>query len=261
MSGIAGDFTTVDDTQDASWFIQFSDAMNAMPGQRETRQALIAALGPLVGQQVLDVGCGAGDDTREVAELVGQDGRVVGVDISEAMLVEARRRGGPVEFTPGDMHALPFADGTFDRVRAKLVRMHSPDIDVTDDELVRVLRPGGKLAAFDFDFDTLSLDHPDKAATRAITHYWADSHRQPWCGRQTRRRFLARGLAEVTVTPWPVVATYEMFRTAVDGALTEGVATGALDVSPDEWWRPLAEAAETGDFFACVTGYVLEAVR
>lgn len=261
MSGIIGNFTTVDEAEDASWFIQFSDTLNAMPEHHGTRQALITALGPLERQQVLDVGCGAGDDTREVAALVGPNGRVVGIDISEAMLAEARRRGGPVEFTHGDMHALSFADESFDRVRAKLVRMHSPDIDTADDELVRVLRPGGKLAAFDFDFETLALDHPDKATTRAITHYWADHHRQPWCGRQTRRRFLARGMADVTVTPRPITVSYEFFHTIMDGALTEGVMTGALDVSPDEWWHPLSEAAAAGHFFANIIGYVLEAVR
>lgn len=261
MTGIVGNFSTVDDTGDASWFIRFSDVQNKIPEQQRTRQALIAVLGPLAGRQILDVGCGAGDDTREVAELVGPDGHVIGLDISEATLAEARKRGGPVEFTLGDMHKLSYADESFDGVRAKLVRMHSPDIDTADDELIRVLRPGGKLAAFDYDFDTLAVDHPDRATTREIVHYWADHHQQPWCGRQTRRRFLARGLKNVTVTPHPVSVTYEFFRSAMDGALTEGVASGALDVSPDEWWRPLSEAADEGRFFACAMGFILDATR
>ena len=261
MTGIVGNFSTVDDTGDPSWFIRFSDAQNKIPEQQRTRQALIAVLGPLAGRQILDVGCGAGDDTREVAELVGPDGHVIGIDISQATLAEARKRGGPVEFTFGDMHKLPYADESFDGVRAKLVRMHSPDIETADDELIRVLRPGGKLAAFDYDFDMLAIDHPDRTTTREIMRYWADHHQQPWCGRQTRRRFLKRGLKDVTVTPHPVLATYELFHAIMDGPLAEGVASGALDVSPEEWWSPLAEAAAEGQFFACAMGFILDATR
>lgn len=260
-AGIAGKFTTVDDTEDVSWFIRFSDTVNAMPEHRGTRQALVNALSPLERQHVLDVGSGPGDDTRTLAELAGPEGRVVGLDLSEAMLTEARRRGGPVEFMHGDVHALPFADDTFDRVRAKLVRMHCPDIDRADDELIRVLKPGGKLAVFDFDFETFTLDHPDKVMTRAIARHWTDHHTQEWCGRQTRRRFLMRGMTDVTITPRTVQIPYDFFRTLMVGTLAEAVATGALDVSPEEWWRPLTEAAEVGQFFATLTGFVVGATK
>jgi ubiquinone/menaquinone biosynthesis C-methylase UbiE len=261
MSGSVGHFTTVDDTADASWFINFTDTANALPDYGGIRRSLISALGPLAGREVLDVGCGPGDDTREIAALVGPTGRVVGADLSEAMLAEARRRGGAIEFVPADVHALPFPDGSFDGVRVKLVRQHSPDIDAADDELVRVLRPGGRLAAFDFDFETLSLDHPDRATTREITRFWVDHHRQGWSGRQMRRRFLARGMTDVTITPHTVQMPLEFFRRTMDGALAEAVASGALDVSPEEWYQPLVEAAERGEFFGALTGYVLGATR
>ena len=51
-------------------------------------------LQPLEAQHVLDVGCGTGDDSREIASLVGLKGRVVGIDYSAAMVAEARRRTG-----------------------------------------------------------------------------------------------------------------------------------------------------------------------
>ncbi len=262
MSCSIGQFTAVDDTADASWFIDFMDRTNAQPEYARIRESLITAMGPLSGRAVLDVGCGPGDDTREVAELVGPTGRVVGMDLSGAMVAEARRRGGPVEFVPGDVHELPFPTASFDAVRVKLVRIHSPEIDTADDELVRVLRPGGRLAAFDFDIETFTLDHPDRTTTRAVLNFWADQHhRQGWCGRQTRRRFLARGLTDVTVVPHTVPTTYELFRAVMDGPLAEAVALGVVDVSPQEWFAPLAEAAEQDLFFASVGGYVVAATR
>lgn len=261
MTSTVGRFTTVDKTTDVSWFIAFSDRANALPDYLGVRQSLIAELGPLSGMEVLDVGCGAGDNTRELAALVGPSGRIVGVDLSEVMLAEARRRGGTVEFVHGDMHELPFPDASFDRVRIKLTRQHSPDLDTADAEMIRVLRPGGRLASFDLDFETLMVDHPDKVTTRKIAQYWADHHRQTWCARQMTRRFAARGLTNVTVVPHTVRMTFDFFLPAMDGVLAEAVSKGALDVSPDEWWQPLKEAETEGLFFSAITGYVASGTR
>jgi ubiquinone/menaquinone biosynthesis C-methylase UbiE len=261
MNGSVGQFTTVDDTVDSSWFIRFMDTANAMPEYRDIRASLIAGLGPLTGRSVLDVGCGTGDDTRELVRLAGPGGRVVGTDVSDAMLAEARGRGGDVEFVHGDVHALPFPDASFDAVRVKLVRLHSPDIDTADDELLRVLRPGGRLAIFDFDIETVAIDHPDRETTRRIVRHWVENHREGWSGRQLRRRFALRGLRDIAITPHTLQPPFEFFRTALGGTLADGVASGVLDVSQADWWRPLEEAEAEGHFFAGLTGYVLTATR
>lgn len=261
MSVSVGQYTAIDETEDGSWFIRFSDSVNAIPEYRGVRGSLLEQLGSLEGKHVLDVGCGPGDDTRELARLAGPAGRVVGVDVSETMLAEARRRGGQVEFKRDDVYALSFPDATFDRVRVKLVRQHLLDIDAADDELVRVLRPGGRLAVFDLDFETLALDHPDRVATRAFQPYWVDHHKQGWCGRQMRRRFAARGMTDVTITPHTMQMPYEFFRNAAQGPLADAEAAGALGMTAEEWWRPLAEAEDAGLFFASLTGWVLGATR
>jgi hypothetical protein len=68
-------------------------------------------------------------------------------------------------------------------------------------------------------------------------------------------------MTDVTITPHTVQMSYDFFRTTMDGALTEAVAAGVLDVSPEEWYAPLAAAAEKGQFFGSLTGYVLGATR
>jgi ubiquinone/menaquinone biosynthesis C-methylase UbiE len=261
MSSSVGQFTAVDDTADADWFIRFMDVSNAIPEYGQVRRSLIVALGPLAGRRVLDVGCGTGDDTRELATLVGSAGEVVGTDLSETMLAEARRRGETARFVRDDVHASSFPDASFDRVRVKLVRQHSPAIDTADDELVRLLRPGGRLAVFDYDFETLALDHPERAATRAIVRHWVDNHREGWSGRQLRRRFAERGLTDLAVVPHTVQMPYEFFRRTMEGTLNDAVRAGVLDVSPAEWWRPLTEAAVDGHFFGSLTGFVLGATK
>src|SRR5919202_2590512 len=82
-----------------------------MVAQRRLTRELLA-LRP--GEAVLDVGVGPGFLTAEMADEVGPQGRVCGVDVSDAMLALAARRGAPVELARGDALSLPYPDDTFD---------------------------------------------------------------------------------------------------------------------------------------------------
>jgi ubiquinone/menaquinone biosynthesis C-methylase UbiE len=102
------------------------------------------ALGDVAGLSVLDLGCGTG---RHSVWLASRGAAVTGIDFSEGMLEEARRKAGagPVRFLAHDLHQpLPFADGTFDRVVSGLVLEHLHELDAFFAEARRVLRPGGR---------------------------------------------------------------------------------------------------------------------
>lgn len=109
------------------------------------------ALRPLQpGEQVLDLGSGAGMDSFVAATAVGGDGRVVGVDMTPEMLVKSRRTAADmqvenVEFREGLIEALPVEDGWADVVIANGVINLCPDKRAAFDEAWRVLRPGGVL--------------------------------------------------------------------------------------------------------------------
>lgn len=264
-----GEFSAVDSSDRSAWFIDFMDYANALPEYRAIRQGLAASLGDLDGRSVLEIGSGTGDDARELAALVGGGGRVVGTDVSAAMVEEARRRSAqgsslPVEFTVEDMRDLTFADGAFDATTAKLVRQHCDDLDAADAELLRVTRPGGRLAVFDYDFDTLTVDHPDRTRTREAVHCFCDGHRNGWNGRSLARRFQERGLAGVTITPYTVRMPFAFFRRSMEGRLSEAQRSGSLPWTAGQladWWRPLDEAEDSGRFFASITGFLLAGSR
>lgn len=174
-------FTDVDRTGEVDFFVRFLDRGNALPDIIQAKPIILDGLQLDAGQQAVDIGCGMGADVFEIAGTVGPTGSVVGVDSSEAMILEARRRAEasslPVSFHVGDAQALPFDDATFDACRCERMLMHVPDAELAVSEMVRVTKPGGRIGIFDFDWDTFVIDSPDKPTTRAVVDAFSDGIR------------------------------------------------------------------------------------
>jgi arsenite methyltransferase len=106
------------------------------------------------GDRVVDVGCGAGFDSLIAAKVVGQNGRVAGVDMTPAMLAKARQAGQDagldnIEFRKGYGEALPVYDEWADVVISNGVLNLMPDKSVALGEMARVLKPGSRLQIAD----------------------------------------------------------------------------------------------------------------
>ena len=124
------------------------------------------------GGAALDVCCGTGDLTFELAGRVGADGTVVGCDFSERMLdlarAKARRRDASnVRFEWADTLKLPYADGSFDAVTIGFGARNLADLDRGLAELARVLRRGGRLVI-------LEITQPRRPPLSAFYSLWFD---------------------------------------------------------------------------------------
>jgi ubiquinone/menaquinone biosynthesis C-methylase UbiE len=226
----------------------------------ELSRARYALLNAHPGDRLLDLGCGLGDDARELAALVAPHGKVIAVDSSGAMVDEARRRSKdlavPVEYTVGDAHELDFADTSFAACWSERVLQHLAEPGRAIAEMVRVIRPGGRLVVFEPDHATLVIDSADRAASKAIVQTLADSIRSSWIGRSLFGLFKANGLKEVEVTPTPIVS-YSLSDTnlllRLDATAQAAVHRGLItEQAAAQWFADLAERESAGSYFGCL---------
>lgn len=104
------------------------------------------------GLRVLDLGSGTGYPALLDAQTVGPSGSVIGLDLAEQMLDVARRKAtrlglNNITFRAGDVTTLPFEANSFDAITSRFCLMFLPEIQKAADEIARVLKPGGWLAA------------------------------------------------------------------------------------------------------------------
>ncbi len=138
--------------KDSQYTMGYSDTFMTLLQRRNARSCaghLLDRLRP--GMRVLDFGCGPGSISVGLAEAVAPDGKLTGVDMEASQIEmatrESARSGVPAEFRVADVTDLPFEAETFDAAHCHAVLMHVPDTAAAVAEVLRVLKPGGILAA------------------------------------------------------------------------------------------------------------------
>jgi ubiquinone/menaquinone biosynthesis C-methylase UbiE len=228
------------------------------------------------GQDLLDVGCGPGTITLDLAELVAP-GRVVGVDASVEVLAQAdelrRSRAVPnAEFRAGDVYGLDLPDASFDVVHAHQVLQHLTDPVTALVEMRRVLRPGGILGVRDSDYGAFVWWPDVPELTRWMELYHQVTARNGADADAGRRLFgwvqragfvdVVAGSSTWTFSDpesrawWAGSWAERVQRSALaDQALAYGLADGAELAAIAAGWRRWAEAAD--GFFALLHAEVL----
>jgi ubiquinone/menaquinone biosynthesis C-methylase UbiE len=194
---------TVDDADDPKHFIRLMD--QARGGNDEAPEQygnVFRMLDVCEGQNILDVGCGTGGAVRALADQVGGNGKVVGLDNSQTMIDEANNRtsnlGHCVEFHCGDGYRMPFPDNSFDSCFSlRVFEVVDQPLQILN-EMYRVTRPGGRIFVNGPDIDMWTFDTNDRETTRNIVSYISDYEVNGWIGRQLARLFAQTGWTNIT---------------------------------------------------------------
>lgn len=259
-------FSDVDSAADTDAYVAYLDFVAGLPGAAAYKETSFELLDPAPGQRILEVGCGTGDDAREVARRVAPGGAVVAVDSSLAMVEEARRRGEDddaelaVRYEVDDALALDAADDDFDGCRVERVLQHLDRPDDAVGELVRVTRPGGRVVVVEPDWETLVVTAPVRDLTRRILHHSCDMIPGGWMGRKLVPCLRQAGLDDVRVrvgalssTDYDEADAVMRLRSFAARARQDGVVQGS---EARRWLDSLALLDADGSFFCALTVFV-----
>lgn len=202
------------------------------------------------GQQVVDFGAGLGQLTRDMARAVGRGGRVVGIEFSSDQIAEARRQAAAageaklLDLREGDVADPPLGSGEwgrFDVAHARFILEHVTDPLRVVRQMVRAVRPGGRLLLADDDHDVLRLWPEPPGVTEAWRAYMRtyDRHgNDPYVGRRLVQLLHDAGAKPVRNT-WiffgacsgqaEFVALVENMATILEGAREAIVAPGLME--------------------------------
>ncbi len=259
-------FDRVDATGAADTLLEFLDRVESLADVRSRRRRSYERLELRPGMAVGEIGCGAGTAARELAALVGAEGRVHGFDISGTLIDVALSRTvqtgvANVDFRVADAATLPLPAESLDAYRAERVFQHLAQPERALAEAFRVLRPGGRILVMDQDWDTLLFDG-DLALTRDLTRAFADSLVSGTGARRLRSVLREAGFVDAEVTPdTRITADGHQYGWMADTIARAAVAAG-LDAARARSWLDDQERRIGEDrFLMSMTHFVTVARR
>jgi ubiquinone/menaquinone biosynthesis C-methylase UbiE len=239
------------------------------PDVEAQREQFLRALDPHPGERVLDIGSGPGFLAAAIADAVGSNGRVFGVDISEPLLAVARShcaRQPWVEFRHADATQLPFADHEFDAAISIQVLEYVRDVAAALAEIHRVLRPGGRVVIVDTDWDSIVWRCTDRERMNRVLAAWEPHATDSYLPRTLAGRLHQAGFRVESQRVLPLFnPAYDpnSFSNRIMDLMVSFV-VGRNGITRDEaeaWAADLRRSGARGEYFFSLNRYLFLALR
>jgi arsenite methyltransferase len=233
------------------------------PDVETQRKSFIKALNPEQNQRILDVGSGPGFLANDISQFIGRSGQVCGIDISKPLLDIANsnyQNRSDIEFHFGDATKIPYKADDFDAVVSTQVLEYVPDVDAALLEFQRVLKPGGKVALLDTDWDSIVWHSSDMQRMNRVLKVWEEHASDPFLPRTLGNRLSYAGF---TVESQEIIPIYNAefnedtySNRLIDLIVPFVVNSGKITTSEAKTWaKDLRERGQNGEYFFSLNRY------
>jgi 2-polyprenyl-3-methyl-5-hydroxy-6-metoxy-1,4-benzoquinol methylase len=257
------EFRSMDEVKALKTYIDALVAFDGIGQLQELKRIERALVRPSCS--VLDVGCGFGLETERLARLVAPGQPVAGIDESAHFIEVAKKRavaqGLHIDYRAGLAERLPYADASFDHVRAERLLIYLTDVGKALAEMKRVLRPGGVMAIIEPDFGTTTVNVKDRALTRRVMAHEADhAVKQSFLPGPLLAMLPKFGLRDIGVDTrvviFPQALGAEYFVSTAENAMKDGtISSSEFDV----WQNAIADLSKAGNLFGTVDYFLFTA--
>jgi arsenite methyltransferase len=243
------------------------EALYITPEVVAQRRQVVEALALSEGEHVLDIGAGPGLLAHDLANAVGRNGRVCGIDVSGSMLAMSAKRCVEqpwTEFRMGEAVQVPYPDQSFDAAVSTQVYEYVPDIPAALSELHRVLRSGGRVAILDTDYGSLIIHTKDPARMSRVLSAWDEHFVHANLPRTLSRQLREAGFTILERTAIPMFNPEFEDNTYGKGLLgmMASFAVGRNEVmqgEADAWFAEFADLSQEDKFFFSLNRYLFVA--
>ncbi len=229
----------------------------------ERRARALELVAPRGGESIIDIGCGPGYLSADLAYGVGPTGKVAAFDQSPDMLALAQVRCDGLEqvlFDEGSAESLPYEDSAFDAALSTQVFEYVPDVAKATEEVARVLKARGRAVILATDWETLVWHNSDPARMRKVMSAWDEHLSDPFLPRRLGSIFDKSGLILDRVVPYTMVEHHYDANTYSYGMLRniQSFSVGRQGVTEDEaeaWAQDLVALGNAGQHFFSVSQF------
>jgi len=233
------------------------------------RERTLALIGPQNGEQIVDVGCGPGLLAHGLAEAVGNEGQVLGVDSSSSMIALAEKRCAElpnVSFVECDATELTVDDASADVVACTQVLLYVDDVKKALAEFSRILKPGGRVIIMETDWRSAVLHSDDEILTEKIIEAWDRAVPSPRLPARLGPLLREAGFSSVQIDAIPIISTSAVMDEYAMSMMTQCAHAareqGVIDKSQGrEWIGSLEQLGVEDAFFFCVNRFLFSAVK
>ncbi len=231
------------------------------------RQYTLNRLSVKRGEKILDVGCGVGFLSYEIALQTGDSGRVSGIDQNSEMILHANNRCESLrntEFYEANAEDLTFTEESFDAACCTQVLLYVNDVSHVLSGIRRVLKPAGRIIIVETDWRGVVLNSDYDSITRKIFSAWDAAVPSPNLPVRLGPILIDNGFCNVDVEPIPILNTeytpsqfsHGMMNWITRNALKKGFITKEQS---QNWLDDLDEKGKSGNYFFCVNRFLFSA--